>query len=267
MAKLSISTAWDETSAFIGRETRLLLPLALAFLFLPPLIVSLSIPQVNPTDLSHSGLTLTVLLVQLLISGAGQIAIARLALGHRERLGETLGHAARRVLPYVASILLIAVPLSFVLLTAGTMSKVLVAKGNTTVGIVVSLLTILFFVLLLVAIVRCTLNIAIAAVEPGGPIQIVKRGFALTKGQVWRLMGAVALVLIGGGIAVYAVSIIVGSVVTLLLGKPEPWTVSALLIAVAGTAVQAALITVFSVLCARIYAQRVTETGVPSSGT
>lgn len=265
MTKLSISQAWDETSAFIARETRLLVPIALAFLFLPPLILTLVMPPMKPEDVGQSGITLVVLFVQLLISGAGQIAIARLALGHRERLGETIGHAFRRTLPYIASILIIAVPISFLLLTASTISRAMVAQGNRPVGIIVALITIVLLVVLVVAIVRCVLNIAVAAVEPGGPVAILKRGFLLTKGQVLRLLGTVVLILIGGATAVYAVTVVVGTVVTLLLGKPEPLTVAALLIALAGTAVQAALITAFTVVCARLYAQRAAVSGAPSS--
>ena len=267
MTKVSISRAWEETSAFIRRETRLLVPLALAFLFLPPVIIALALPPMTPEMMGKSPGLLLVLLIQLLISAGGQIAIARLALGHREQLGASLSHAARRVVPYVASILVLALPLSFILLAAGSVSRMIVAQGNRSVGAIVALITVLFFALLVAAFVRCTLNIAVAAVEPGGPMQILRRGFALTRGQVLRLLLTVLLILVGGGIAIYAVNVVVGTVVTLLLGRPEPWTVAALIIAVAATATQAALITVFTVLCARLYVQRVTATGVPSSGT
>ena len=267
MTKLSISQAWEETSAFIGNETRLLVPLALALLFLPPVAASLAMPNVKPEEMGQSGPVLLVIFIQVVITAVGFIAIARLALGRREQIGESIGHAARRMPAFLGTWLLVIFPLSFLIGVASAMAKVLVDSGNQAISIVGSLLTILLLVILLLALVRNILSLAIASVEGGGPIQIVKRGFALTKGQVLRLLAAFLLFVMAGLVSVYAVTIVVGSLVSLLLGKPEPWTVSALLIAIAVSAVQAVWSVITAVFFARLYAQRAGDVGAPSSAT
>ena len=52
-------------------------------------------------------------------------------------------------------------------------------------------------------------------------------------------------------------SAVIGSVVSLALGRPEPWSVSLLLVALAAGLVQAAFITIYSAMLARITAQLV----------
>lgn len=267
MAKLSISKAWDETAAFITRETRLLVPLALALLFLPPVIASFVAPRATPEELAKPGIFLVIILVQMLIGAVGQIAISRLALGYREQIGASLGLAARRLPAFIGSFVIVALPILFLLGMSAGLQRAFAVQGNSSGAIVFGVLTLVFMVVMLVIFARFTLNTAIAAVEPGGPIVLAKRGFALTRGQALRLLGAALLILIGGSIATYALTIIVGSLVTLALGPPDPWTVSSLIIAVVGAAAQAALLVVFTVLFARLYAQRVSDLGLPSNAT
>jgi hypothetical protein len=268
LTKLSISRAWEETTAFVASETRLLVPLALALLFLPGVIAGLAAPR-GQADLNDSPALLLLFFAEVLIGVIGQIAIARLALGHRETLGEALRHAVLRLPALVGSALLVILPISLALgMAMGAAGAVV--KGGSNANPILALLLLLVLTVLLVALIivgsRCLLNTAIAAVEPGGALYILKRGFALTRGQVLRLLGAALLFAIGGAVAIVALTSVVGLGVTLALGKPEPWTVAALLIAVAGAAAQAVLGTLFTICFARLYAQRATEAGVPSSG-
>lgn len=267
MPNLSISKAWEETAAFIQRETRLLVPLALALLFLPSVLVALAAPR-GKADLDGSPLNIALFLIELLAGVVGQIAIARLALGHREPLGEIIGHSARRLPALLGAALLVMLPLSFALAAALGAAGVVTQKGsaaNPVAGTLLLLAMIVLLVALIIVVTRFLLTTAAAAVEPGGPIRLIKRGFELTRGQVLRLLGTALLFVIGGGIATIALASIVGLGVMLTLGKPEPWTVAALLIALAGSAAQALFATLFTTCFARLYAQRTAVAGVPSS--
>jgi hypothetical protein len=264
--RLSISKAWEETSAFVSRETRLLVPIALALLFLPGVLAGLAAPM-KRSDVPSGGFLL-LLCAELLIGVIGQIAIARLALGHREPVGEAIRHAAIRLPALIGSVFLIAVPLTFVILIVGggaaAMAKA--GGGNPVLAILVTLLLAVLIVATLILALRCLLNTAIAAVETGGPVRLLKRGFALTRGHVLKLLGAALLLAIGGGVAIVALTSITGLGVRLALGDPEPWTVAALLLAVVGAAAQAVFSVLFTVFFARVYAQLAAgETSVPSS--
>lgn len=266
--RLSISKAWEETAAFASRETRLLVPIALALLFLPGVVAGL----VGPVRSNETPTTsfLLLLFAELLIGVIGQIAIARLTLGHREPVGEAIRDAALRLPALVGSVFLIALPLSFAILFVGGVAVAMAKSGGGQpfMAILVTLgLTVLIVAALILGL-RCLLNTAIAAVEPGGPVRLLKRGFALTRGHVLKLLGAALLLAIGGGVAIVALTSIMGLGVRLALGDPEPWTVAALLVAVVGAAAQAVFSVLFTVFFARVYAQLAAgEASVPRSAT
>jgi hypothetical protein len=247
--RLSISRAWDDTSGFIARETKLIVPIALALLFLPGVIAALAAPVKRGEQ--PGGTFLLLLFAQILIGLVGQIAIARLALGEREPVGAAIRHAAMRVPALFGSVLIPMLPIAIVAtLLGGTATVVVTMVATIIVG------------------VRCLLNTAIAAAEPGGPVLILKRAFAITRGQVLRLLGAALLLGLGGLVVIVALDSVVGLVVKLAFDKPAPWSVAALLIALVGAAAQAAFSVVFTVFFARAYSQLASgEPGVPSSAT
>ena len=265
--KLSISTAWDETSAFVASELRLLAPLALALLFLPGVVAALVTPPPKAGIVDTSPLSLLLFFVSAVLGVIGQLSVSRLALGHRERLGESIGHAVRRAPSYIGAVMLFVLPFSVLLGLLYTPMQAAVANANRGLALVLSLATLVVLVAFIIAFSRFLLNGPIAAAEGGGSVTILKRGLALTKGNVLRLLGAAVLFIIGGEVASYAVEVAIGTVVKLLLGPPELLTLPQLIIASATGAVQAVILTLFSVLFARLYAQRVAAaTGVPTSG-
>ena len=267
--RLSISRAWDDTSGFIARETKLIVPIALALLFLPGVIAALAAPMKRGEQ--PGGTFLLLLMAQILIGLVGQIAIARLALGEREPVGTAIRHAAMRVPALLGSVLIPMVPIVIVATLLGG-ATVAVAKPGAGISPIVGLLVLLALVVTMVATiivgVRCLLNTAIAAAEPGGPVLILSRAFAITRGQVLRLLGAALLLGLGGLVVIVALDSVVGLVVKLAFDKPAPWSVAALLIALVGAAAQAAFSVVFTVFFARAYSQLASgEPGVPSSAT
>ena len=83
MAKLSISTAWAETVAFVQRESRLLFPLAFMLISLPFALLGIVVPQPEPGQMPEVGPWLVLVLVALLVSMIGNVAISYLALRRR----------------------------------------------------------------------------------------------------------------------------------------------------------------------------------------
>lgn len=275
MTPLSISRAWEETTTFVARETRLIVPLALALIALPAVIFGLAAPDVTNEVAARSPGLMALMLAQFLIGAVGQLAIARLALGHRERLGEAIRHGAARLPALVGGFLVVGLPLGFVLAlivgAAAVVGKAGAGAGKAGAALILLALMTALFVAMLIIFARCLLMLPLASVEAGGPLRLIKRSFAVSRGEVLRLLGAAALFLVGGVVILIAVRSVVGALVIVALGKPEAWTVSALLIALVDGAMQALIGTVFTIFTARLYAQRSgeagPETGVPSSAT
>ena len=266
MTRMSISDCWDESRAFLLRESRLLAPLALALLFLPRVVTRMAeFGEQSQKDPSPTYLLL--FFAQVLISAVGQLSISRLALGFRDQLGETIRHSVRRLPPYVGALAIFAVPLSLAFVVLVSASEVAKKSGNQGLALVVLTGLIALMVGVLVVFTRALFVTAVASVEQGSAIAVLRRSFALSRGHALRMLGAAMLFLIGGGLAILALSFAFGTVVTLLLGQPEPWTVPALLIALADAACETVLALVFTVFFARLYALRVVDPGVPSSGT
>jgi membrane-anchored glycerophosphoryl diester phosphodiesterase (GDPDase) len=108
----------------------------------------------------------------------------------------------------------------------------------------------------LLAAARLILPIVpLTAIEDGGPVANLKHSWQISQGNFWRLLAVVLLTGLAAVTLLFATQSVVGSVATLLLGKPDPWTVSRLIVALAVAVVQTGVVTVASVLVARVYVQ------------
>lgn len=263
MAGLSIGRAWEEASTLLVRERRLLVPIALAFLFVPAALSGLAAPDVRsakPEDTVSA-----VSLVAVLLGFVGQLVICMVATGRTGRLGELLTRALRRALPLLGALLLVAGPIAALFIVSGKLlpgpgaTPASVAPGQALLGLV--LLTALLVVLLIAGARLIFPLVPTAATEEGGPIALIKRSWQLSRGNFWKLLGLVMLVGIASLVLLGAVQAVVGSVATLALGKPEPWSVSRLMVALAGGLAQSVVATVGSVLSARVYVQLAASKG------
>ena len=77
MVKLSVSKAWDETSQFLAKETRLVAPVALAMFLVPTTLLDWAMPGNSATG----GTAMLTLMVMLALAFIGQMTIAALATG------------------------------------------------------------------------------------------------------------------------------------------------------------------------------------------
>ena len=271
MRQLSISAAWEETRAILSRDGGLLMTVALALIALPSLVSGL----LNPNGLSAStaGWITLIEFLASVIALAGQLALIRLAIGPSITVGAAILHGLRRVPIYFVAVLLLgfalfllAIPIVVVL---GALGVPLDAKPiPMTMPVVVA--SLLLIALVIFFAVRLLISSPVASAEDVGPIAILTRSWRLTAGHWWALFGFLLIFIVGALVLLIAIGAAVGSVVALLIGKPEPMSAAALVIGLVQALVSAGVTTIFAVMLARIYLQLSGSDGaqasVPRSG-
>jgi hypothetical protein len=265
MSKLSISEAWEESQGIIVRDGRLFASVALALVVLPQTIIGLFAPRSgSPTPTAW-----TFLAIGILIGFAAQIALNRLAIGPSTTVAAAIGRGFARMPVLVGSFLILIVALMVVLIVitivlgaAGLMA--LPGRGQEPPTSLIA------FVLLLTAACYAIfqLTVPVAAAEDGGSIRLMTRSWELARGEYWRLLAFVVLVLIGLLTVLLAGQFALGSMVTLALGSPHPGSLSALVISLVVALIQSVFTVIFAVMLSRIYVQLSGRKGsVPSTGT
>lgn len=268
MSSLSIGRAWDEAKTALLANRKLIVPVALGLILLPAVIVAMVEPRVAPGEQPPAGSWMLVALAMVIVMIVGQLAIVLLVNGWRGSVGEAIGKAGRRSPIFILGALSYLVPMILVFsILLGVSGIETGADGQvdwTNLGSA-GWLIILFFLLAFVFVsIRLLPLLAVVAGEAIGPFAALKRSFALSAGHFWRLFGFVVMLMIGFLFLALTVGAVVGSLVKLTLGEPEPWTLSLLLIALAGGLVQAGFVMVYAGMLARIYNQLAApQTGVP----
>lgn len=267
MGQLSLSRAWEETAAILVRDGGLLAAVALALIVLPQVVLSVvGMPmgaQANP-------LGEVIYIAAVLLGFVAQIAINRLAIGPSVTVRDAIAQGFLRLMSVFAvlvvlaiALVIVAIAIAMVLSAAHLMT--LPPAGQAPTPSLIALLVIL--IALLFAIFQ--LIFPIAAVETGNPIRLITRSWQLGRHQYPRLLAFLLVVFVGIAIVALAGQFGVGSVVVLLLGRPNPGTFSALVLGLIAGAIQAAFTVVTAVMLARIYVQlagRDAQASVPSSG-
>jgi hypothetical protein len=262
MSKLSIGKAWDETSAFVVREIRLVAPVALALFAVPAALIGWINPGGQPAT-APGGLGWPLMLIALIITMIGQMTIAALAIGWSGSIGSAIGLAARRVWGLLGTVLLVFVPLGII--AAIALAVLIGSAGLTdsseftaqtleaTPGIGLFLLVLL--VLFVVIGVRLFPISAVAISETSSPVTLLKQSWRLTRGHFGRLLVVLLLILIAATVASAAVTAVVGSLMTLVSGEARPFSVSALVTGLADGVIASAITALSAALVGRIYVQ------------
>ena len=259
MSSLSIGRAWDEAKAALQTNRKLIVPVALGLILLPAVIVSMVEPRVPPGEQPPAGPWMLVALVMVLVMIVGQLAMVLMVNGWHGSVGEALGKAARRTPTFVLAALTFLLPVilifSILLGMAGVGTSPSGQVDMASFGTTGWLLLCLFLLVLVYFTIRLLPLLAVVASEGNGPIGSLKRSFALTSGHFWRLFVFLLMLMIGFAIVALAVGAVIGTIVNLLLGEPDPWTLALLLIALAGGLVQAGFVMVYVGMLSRIYTQ------------
>ncbi|MFL6724191.1 MAG: hypothetical protein ACJ8E7_08680 [Sphingomicrobium sp.] len=262
MAKLSISKAWEESTTFLGRESRLVSPVALAMFMIPGALFAWYNPSGDPSKAS-AGLGWPLTMLVLILAVAGQMAIAGLAIGWSGSVGAALSKALRGVWGVLAAVLLIFLPLTVLLVFAiaimiggsGITDPTQVTAEALAAVPGLSFLLLAMTLVFLFAAVRLFPLSAVGMVETANPLRLISRCWQLTGGHFLRLLGTLLLFLIAGLVASFAITTVVGSIMELVAGEPKPFNLSALVIALADALISAAISAVSAALVGRIYVQ------------
>lgn len=259
--KLSIGKAWDETKEFLAREGKLVAPVALATFALPSVLAGWAYPGGSPG--SGGGTGLLLLLAVLVAAIVGQMTIALMATGWSGRIGEAMSKVIRRLPILLVALLIVFLPIS--ILAIVLLGSALAGAGLTDPAAItadalakvpkVGWIILLLMVVFILAAVRLFPVSAIAATESVGPVQLLKRSWALTKGQFWRLLVLMLLLLLVSVILSAAVSVTIGSVAALVFGEARAFNLSALITALAAGLVGAAISSVSASMVGRVYVQ------------
>lgn len=264
MAKLSITTAWNETAGFVQREARLLFPLSFMLIALPVALMEAIRPPAAPGRLPEAGAWMIVAAVALLASLVGNLALTRLALKAGASVAEALRHALGRLLPMLGAVLLL-IAAGIALVMAVAFVIILIVTGGAppaNSGVpneAMQRASLLMLVLVAPILVYCSARLLpmppVAVAEPGGPFTLISRSWRLTRGHGLKLVGFILLAGILMGVLRMAIESVLGSLFILAAGPAEPGSVSALLIIAVLAAVNTLLAVYLAALVARIYAQ------------
>ena len=274
-ANLSISRAWDETREIFARDGKLIIAVALALIVLPQAIAGLAAPAGSAAGAANpSGTVQLMMLAVFLLSLWGQLSIVRLALGPSTTVGDAIQHGLRRfpaalgafvIMVLGMAIVLVPIVMIFIVALGIDATSLRPGQANAPFGLLVLLMA-----LLVIAIsIRFMLVSAIASAEVIGPLAILKRTWALTAGNYWRLLGFVVLLLIAAVALIAAASIVGGLIARLVSSTIEPFSLSALIVALISAAAQGVFSVLAAVMTTRIYSQvagRDVEASVPSTG-
>jgi hypothetical protein len=264
--KLSITTAWNETVAFVKHEAGPLFLIMFALAVLPGLILqtvaqrfigpAMTVAPGTPPDFAtlRSALPVFFLLLipVLLLSLWGHLTVNTLALRRERVIGSAFGHAARRILPLIGVWLIWILGVALVF---GPVAVLMFSSAKSGHWGLPALLFLIIWLLLVFVAVRLLLTTPVAAAEPVGPVGIIRRSWQLTSGQFWRLFGFLVLILIVFFVFAIVVGAVAGVIVTLLAGRPTPGSISSFIIQLITGVLQAIFLTFFVVMIARIYAQ------------
>lgn len=258
MRTLSVSRSWEETRDILARDGRLYVAVALALMVLPAVISGL----VNPKGMGNTGIALWMSLVSLvasLVMLAGQLSIIRLALGPSVTVGGAIAHGLRRLPIYFVAAIIIIVALLALAIPFGLIAQALGVPMNRGQNVPASP-TLLVLLLLYVAVaifigVRLILAAPVASAERVGPISLLKRAWLLSNGNFWRLFGFILLFFIAAIVILFSVGAASGVAVALVLGPPNPLSVSALILALIQALLSAAFTAFLSVMLTRFYVQ------------
>lgn len=260
MAKLSASKAWEDTTRFLRAHGGLVFAVALALLALPSIIAA---PWLTPLQERMTAGTLRseellgyapVFLVILLVSLIGTLAIYTLALRPAVSVGEALRHGVGRLLPALGVTILIGLIFG-VLAALLSIPLALGAAASGTAAPGASALLLLLLVPVAIYLFARVYLAQVAVVDGRGPISALKTSWALTRGNVGRLIVLLLVVFIVAGVVYLAGTFIFAGLLAVLgnaLGGPS---LGQFLAAIVTNILSAILTAVIVVLVAMVYRQ------------
>jgi hypothetical protein len=225
MMKLDSNRAWKDASRNVSRNREAILAVAGVFFLVPQLALALFFPQPEPTvGMSEQQMfellqayylaTLPALLPMVVCQALGTVTLLTL-LSHAAR--PTVGEALRRSLPgvltYLGAQILLGIGIGF----GGGLVLSVLALSGTRALLIAGLLLVL--VAIVAVVLRVSLSAAVVAIEgQRNPVKALRRSWALTSGNGWRLFSFYALVFVAFLVIQMVLGIVIGIPLAMLGG-------------------------------------------------
>ncbi len=268
MSSLSISAAWEESRSILVRDGRLFAAVALALIVLPEVVFAV---VGAPTAQQSTQVAQVIYIAVVVLSFVGQIALNRLAIGPSVTVGGAIARGfARFPSVFVVLLLLSVATMIAAVILLMVLSALHLAILPSSGQPLPASLVILLILLIALGFAVFQLSFPIAAVETGNPLRLVARSWQLARGHYLRLLAFIVIIFFCFAVVVIASQFGVGSVVGLLLGRPTPGSLSALVLGLVIGLIQAPFTVIAATMVARIYVQLAgpgeAQASVPSSG-
>lgn len=227
MARASLDQAVDWAKGRLRSDFGLLATVALAVIGIPAMLAQVVLAnapkepvafmgqvmeQAAPTPIDWVALALLTLALLL-----GTLTIARMLLSPGETVRASLDRAGRQFPMLFAALLLLMVAFTLLLLLVGLGAALLSALGPVGEAFA-GVLAIAVFVVMVIVTARLTF-LTPSAAEGGGPITLVKRSLARSRGLTLKLLLLLIITSVVGGIVILAAQAIVGIPIALAAGQ------------------------------------------------
>lgn len=265
--KLSIGQAWDETKAIVRTDGGAISAVALALSVLPGVVLETLSPS-NARSSDGPWYIGVLGVVVAVLSLAGQLAIARIALGPSTTVGAAIGLGFRRVPALFGALFLAFLPFVLVLIVLA------VVTGNgsldslpTQVPASFALPAVLIMLGGFYVLLRLLFLTPLAADRELNSVQLLKEGWRLSRGHALKLLGLVLIVLLVALILVGGLGGALAALVILLFGVAEPGNLSALFQGLIQQVLGAVISVLFALVVCRLYRQAAgVAASVPHAG-
>lgn len=254
-----MNQAWDDAMAFIRRESALLIPLALATVFVGDVVGTLA--QGGKPGAEPSGVAFVAILAAAVWSIVGQLSLNALVLRPGLSVGEAISVGVARLGKTILIGILLGIGLFIALVPVGA---ALIASGfnpqnpeamrdlPTWAAFYVGLLSI---VMLWIGARLLLLNPLLVDRNPG-VIATIKESFGLTRGIAAQIVLVLLIYIIVLAILTGAVRFVVGSIAALIAAAAGSQFLGSVITALASGLMATALSLVAAVFIACLYARR-----------
>jgi hypothetical protein len=221
----SIERSFLIAQRIAAREWRLLVPVMLAFMVLPPVASDLLLPASvrleltaamqtgNPAPVMAAAAWLLPLSVVLFLSGMlGGLAITALALIPNLSVREAITLGIRRLPVLVGVLALLAVAVT----GAAFLITFLLIMARLAIPAVQSLLLGIMVGFIVVAAVRLSVLNPLIVTRRLSPVGVLRESWSLTRGLFWRLFATLAIYVLGSLVVMIALGSAVGTVLILI---------------------------------------------------